>query len=100
MFEGEIKQASARFLVQDRNLELDNPVAYPKLLADIAALTGGRSVPPEQLGALIEDLLRQSDELVERRETKRTLFDSWGLLLLFISILSLEWFLRKYWGLA
>jgi len=98
--EGEIKQATARFLVQDRNLELDNPVAYPKLLSDIATLTGGRSVPPEQLGALIEDLLRQSDELVERRETKQTLFDSWGLLLLFISILSLEWFLRKYWGLA
>jgi len=96
----EVKQATARFLVQDRNLELDNPVAYPKLLADIAALTGGRSVPPEQLGALIDELLRQSDELVERRETKRTLFDHWAVLLLFISILSLEWFLRKHWGLA
>ena len=100
VLDGEMKQASARFLVQDRNLELDNPVAYPKLLTDVAAVTGGRSVPPEQLGALIEELLQQSDELVEKRETKRTLFDSWELLLLFISILSLEWFLRKYWGLA
>jgi hypothetical protein len=97
---GEIKQATARFLVEDRNLELDNPIAYPRLLSDIATLTGGRSVPPEQLGALIEELLRQSDELVERRETKRTLFDTWFLLLAFISVLSLEWFLRKYWGLA
>ena len=96
----ETKQATARFLVQDRNLELDNPVAYPKMLADISTLTGGRSVPPEQLGALIEDLIRQSDELVEKRETKRTLFDSWLLLLAFISVLTVEWFLRKYWGLA
>jgi len=97
---GEIKQATARFLVEDRNLELDNPIAYPRLLADIATITGGRSVPPEQLGALIEELLRQSDELVERRETKSTLFDTWWLLLAFISVLSLEWFLRKHWGLA
>ena len=100
ILDGEPKQATARFLVQDRSLELDNPVAYPKLLADIAAITGGRSVPPEQLGALIEELLKQSDELVEKRETKRTLFDSWYLLLAFIIILATEWFLRKYWGLA
>jgi uncharacterized membrane protein len=100
MLNGEAKQATARFLVQDRNLELDNPVAYPKLLADISALTGVKSVPPEQLGALIEDLIRQSNELVEKRETKRTLFDSWTLLLVFIGVLTLEWFLRKYWGLA
>ena len=100
VYEGEVKSATARFLVQDRNLELDNPVAYPKLLSDISAVTGGKSVPPEQLGALIEDLLRQSDELVEKRMTKRTLYDAFPLLLLFIATLSLEWFLRKYWGLT
>jgi len=100
MLDSEPKHAAARFLVQDRSLELDNPVAYPKLLADIAAITGGRSVPPEQLGALIEELLKQSDELVEKRETKRTLFDSWYLLLAFITLSSVEWLLRKYWGLA
>jgi hypothetical protein len=97
---GETKTATARFLVQNRNLELDNPVTYPKLLSDISAITGGKSIPPEQLGVLIEDLIRQSNELVEKRESKRTLFDSWILLLAFIVILSMEWFLRKYWGLA
>ncbi|MDR0328219.1 MAG: hypothetical protein LBI05_08000 [Planctomycetaceae bacterium] len=99
-YNGDVKHATGRFLVQDRNLELDNPVAYPKLLADIATLTGGKTVPPEQLGALMEDLIKQSNELVEKRETKRTLFDTWTLLLIFIGILSAEWFLRKYWGLA
>jgi hypothetical protein len=100
IYNDETKQATARFLVQDRNLELDNPVAYPKLLADIATITGGRSVPPEQLGALFDELIRQSNELVEKRETKRTLFDSWTLLLAFIITLTVEWFLRKHWGLA
>ena len=100
MLDGTPKQASARFLVQDRNMELDNPVAYPKLLADISAITGGRSVPPEQLGALIEELIQQSNELVESRETKSTLFDSWYLLIAFVLVLTIEWFLRKCWGLA
>ena len=100
MLDGEAKQATARFLVQSRNLELDNPVAYPKLLADISTITDGRSVPPEQLNTLMEDLIRQSDKLVETRETKRTLFDSWTFLLTFIGVCTLEWFLRKYWGLA
>jgi hypothetical protein len=97
---GEVKTADARFLVQNRNLELDNPVAYPKLLSDMSASTGGKSVPPEQLGALIDDLIRQSNELVEKRETKRSLFDSWLLLSAFVLILAAEWFLRKYWGLV
>jgi len=97
---GETKQAEARFLVLDKNLELDNPVAYPKLLSDISTLTGGKSVPPEQLGALIEELIQQSNELVEKRETQQSLYDTWYLLLAFISVLATEWFLRKYWGLA
>jgi hypothetical protein len=99
-YKEDIHRAEARFLVQDRNLELDNPVPYPKLLADIAAITGGESVPPEQLGKLLEKLIQQSDKLVEKRETKRTLFDTWFLLLAFVLVLATEWGLRKYWGLA
>ena len=100
MLDGEPRQAIARFLVQDRNLELDNPIAYPRLLSEISTNSGGRSVMPEHLGALFEELLLQSHELVEKRETKSTLFDSWYVLLAFILILSTEWMLRKYWGLA
>ena len=100
MLAEEMKQATARFLVQSRNLELDNPVAYTDLLKTISAKTGGKSVPPEQLGTLIEELMTKSKELVEKRETKQTLFDSWKVLLAFCAFLSAEWFLRKYWGLT
>ncbi|MDR0522098.1 MAG: hypothetical protein LBH00_09640 [Planctomycetaceae bacterium] len=98
--EGETKTAETRFLVQNRNLELDNPAAYPKLLSDIASVTGGKSVPHEQFGALITELIKQSGELVEKRETKTTLYDHWTVLLLFVLLLASEWFLRKYWGLV
>lgn len=94
------RETSARFMVFDRNLELDSPVAYPQLLHNISTLTGGKSVAPEQLGSLLDELLKQSDDLVERRETKRSLYDSWPLLLAFVGALGLEWFLRKYWGLV
>jgi uncharacterized membrane protein len=97
---GETKSAEARFLVQAKDMELDNPIAYPKLLEDISALTGGRHEQPEKLGALIEELIQQSNALVEKRETKRTLFDTWYLLLSFVLLLATEWGLRKYWGMA
>ncbi|GHT10952.1 hypothetical protein FACS1894170_03890 [Planctomycetales bacterium] len=98
--DAEQREATARFLVYHRNLELDNPVAYPTLLSSIAAMTGGKSVPPENLGKLIEELIKQSNDLVEKRETKQTLFDSWYVLTAFILLLATEWFFRKRWGLV
>ncbi|MDR2754984.1 MAG: VWA domain-containing protein [Planctomycetaceae bacterium] len=94
------RQATARFMVYDRNLELDSPVAYPQLLRNISELTGGRSAAPEQLGSLLDELIKKSNELIEKHETKQSLFDSWGLLLAFTVILCFEWFLRKFWGIV
>ncbi|MDR1479439.1 MAG: hypothetical protein LBJ00_10925 [Planctomycetaceae bacterium] len=92
--------AIARFMVQDRNLELDSPVAYPNLLDNISAITGGRSIAPEQLNSLLEELFKKTGEFVEEHETSRTLYDGWWLLFLFTLLLSAEWFLRKRWGLV
>ncbi len=94
------REAIVRFMVFDRNLELENPVANPWLLSNISELTGGKSMAPEQLGTLLEELSRQADELIEWRETTRSLYDGWPVLALFIGILGCEWFLRKKWGLV
>jgi len=93
-----VKSASARFLVIDRNVELDNPIASPMVLENITAMTGGRTIAPEQFPQLLEELAKQSSELVEQRETKKTLYDTWPFLLLFIVCVSVEWFFRKRWG--
>ncbi len=93
-----LKSATARFLVLDRNIELDNPIASPMMLEKIVGMTGGRTVAPEQFPQLLEELARQSGELVERRETKKTLYDTWPFLLAFVACISAEWFFRKRWG--
>jgi uncharacterized membrane protein len=92
--------AIARFMVQDQNLELDNPIAYPNLLDNISATTGGRSIAPEQLNSLLEDLLKKTNDFIEKRETSKTLYDGWLFLLLFVLVMCTEWFLRKHWGLV
>ncbi len=97
--DGQPRQATARFLVFDRNLELDNPVAYPRLLESITASTNGKAVAPEQLPMLLDELTKKSDEFVEKRETKKSLYDSWGLFVPLLVLLAVEWFLRKRWGL-
>ena len=94
------REATVRFMVFDQNLELDNPVAYPNLLENMAATSEGRTIAPEQLGSLLEELEKRAEELVERRETKRSLYDTWTMLVLMIGTFALDWFLRKKWGLV
>ena len=93
-----LKSATARFLVIDRNVELDNPIASPMVLENITAMTSGRTIAPEQFPQLLEELARQSNELVEQRETKKTLYDTWPFFLLFVACVSAEWYFRKRWG--
>ena len=97
----EIGSTSSRFLVDERDLELDNPAADHALLAELAALTGGSVVTPEQHGAFLERLLKEG--LVRREETevtRVTLWDNWSFLILFVALLSAEWTLRKLRGLV
>lgn len=98
--ENVVHHASARFMVFDRNLEMDNPVAFPRLLDNISATTGGYGIAPEQLGSLLDALIEKAESFEEKRETKKSLYDAWGLLLAFVVVMGTEWFFRKYWGLV
>ena len=93
-----VQSATARFLIIDRNIELDNPIASPTVLENIAGMTGGRTIAPEQFPQLLAELARQSNDLVEHRETKKTLYDTWPFLLMFVACISAEWFFRKRRG--
>jgi hypothetical protein len=92
--------ARARFLVVEEDLELDNAAADATMLESLAAMTGGRSLVPEELPDLIDRLARDAEALEVRSETKKPLWDTWGFFLVLVGVLATEWYLRKRWGLV
>lgn len=96
--------ARARFLVFQQDLELDNAAADKDALETLAAMTGGESLAPEELSALVKRLARQTESLQVRQESKMTLWSKnwyfWSFFLLLVSLLAAEWYLRKRWGLV
>lgn len=90
--------AATRFIVDARDLELDYPSADYEFLKELSSITGGVSIKPEELDELL-DRLKESKTNLTRVQTT-TLWDNWGMLLLFVGLLSLEWFLRKKRGMV
>lgn len=92
--------ARARFLVFEEDLELDNASADVGGMAALASMTEGRSLAPEQLPELLDQLADQTEALEEYTETKQTYWDRWGFFLVLVGLLSAEWYLRKRWALV
>jgi len=90
--------ANTRFIVDARDLELDYPSADYDFLKQLSAITGGLSVKPEEVDALLERLKESKTALT--RVQSITLWDNWGLLLVFVTLMTAEWFLRKKRGLV
>ncbi|HVA46517.1 MAG TPA: glutamine amidotransferase [Pirellulales bacterium] len=95
-----IGTAKARFLVFEQDLELNNPAADVGSLESLAAMTSGKTVAPEQLPRLLDEIKAGTKELEIETQTKDTLWDNWKFFLCFVGLLVLEWFLRKKWGLV
>ena len=89
-----------RFLVFQQDLELDNAAADAATLESLAAMTGGQSLAPEQLPELIKRLTEDTQNLDVQQETKKTFWDTWPFFVTLVSLLGLEWYLRKRWGLV
>ncbi len=95
--------AKARFLIYEQDLELDNAAADPSLLASLAKVSeqsGGRLLQPEDLPGLVDEIKDRPLEREVSREVKETPWDTWPFFALFVSVLSLDWLLRKKWGLV
>ncbi|MCA9248739.1 MAG: hypothetical protein KDA42_16550, partial [Planctomycetales bacterium] len=101
--ENTVGTARARFQVFEQDLELDDPAANPALLASLAGQTshlGGRAIAAEELPDLLRQLAANPPDLDIATEVRKTYWDTWPVLLLFIALLSVEWYLRKRWGLV
>lgn len=120
----QIGEARARFIVFDQDLELDNPAADHGLLASLALTTEARSgtgpedlapddtgstngrrkatgvLAPEQLPELMARLKKEASRFEITTETSQSLWDNWVFLLIFVSLLCVEWYLRKRFGLV
>lgn len=93
--------AVTRFIVDAQDLEMDNPAADLGLLQEIAKLTGGTSIPPEDLGPFLERMRDNGAlKLEETLVTRVTLWDNWYFLAVFVSLMTLEWVVRKTRGLV
>ncbi len=94
-------RAATRFLVNERDPELDNPAADPGLMRELAHVSGGDYLTGE---ALLERLeLWATDglpSLAMIRSERVSLWDNWITLLLFILLLTAEWAIRKKRGLV
>ena len=102
-----IGESRRDFVVMDRDQEKSNPVADPDRLTRLANETksfGGRAMVPEDVGPLLDKFIADPPiEKITIPTTWRigaTQYDAGGFLLLFVIVLTVEWFLRKKWQLV
>ena len=99
--DGSLNFATTRFLVSARDPELDNPVAVPALMRELAHVSAGDFLTSDDM---LERLRQWADDGLPSLEVKRseriTLWDNWISLLLFVILLSVEWLCRKKRGLV
>jgi hypothetical protein len=69
-------------------------------LANLTAEAGGAGLAPEELPDLLKQLKNRTTEYEEEVSRKRTLWDTWPVLLTLVALLGGEWYLRKRWGLV
>lgn len=96
----ELGSTKVRFLVIEQDLELDNPMADATLMDNLATMTGGKALVPEELPGLLRQLAENTQTLEVQTETKKTFWDTWPFFLVLVSLMTCEWFLRKRWGLV
>ena len=103
----QLGQAEVSFQILDQDLELSHPAADHAQLARLASMTsaaGGKAIGPEDLPKLLQQIKEQPPEMRLDVETKWQLADTWWDAWLFfagfVALLSVEWALRKTWGLV
>ncbi len=95
------------FQVLDRDLELASHVADVEFLSRLAGFTqdaGGHLVTAEELRTVLEDWAENppatEEPVLERWTLGESAPDAWIYLVLFVGLLSVEWIMRRRWGLA
>ena len=97
----ELDQSLARFLVNARDPELDNPSADPEMMKNLAHHSGGDFLTGEELIVRLQNWAKDGLPGLQIDRAKRiNLWDNWYVLLAFTGLLTCEWSLRKRSGLV
>jgi hypothetical protein len=82
------------------DIEVDNPRANIRLLRRIADLSGGKYFDYANANKAFEYLQARPAGFAKPQTEVTELWDSGWIVALFVSLLSVEWMLRKKWGLV
>ena len=90
---------NGQFLVRAQNLEAQNLTADFGLLRSVARQSGGKFYPSAQINQLTTDLQQvKAASLIHTEETFNQLINLKWVFFLLLTLISAEWFMRKYLG--
>lgn len=102
-----VGDSEREFVVMDRDKEKSNPVANPEQMKRLANQTsefGGRAIGPEELSDVLDQFINNPPmskiEIPTKRRLGGSFPDATAFMLVFVGLLSVEWWLRKKWGLV
>ncbi|WP_026463228.1 VWA domain-containing protein [Adhaeribacter aquaticus] len=97
--DGKTQQDKGEFVVQELQLETINSLADHDLLHQLAQKTGSHLYYPTQLEQLQQDLLKADyKNIIYSNENLEDLINLEWLFFIVLALVSVEWFLRKYYG--
>ena len=96
----EIGTDERMFKVRPPAGELDDLVARPELLAEIASIGGGRCVPLAQARSILDEIESRAGAVAVTRQTIEPVWSNAWILLTFVGLITGEWILRKRHGLV
>ncbi len=99
-FNGKSYKKSGIFIVEDIELEKIETAANHGVLKQVAKQSNGKFYPLRDYQQLINDIEKRGDiTVISFEETAfNKLIDYLAIILLLITLLVSEWFLRRYWG--
>ena len=93
-------KAETRFIVNEPMTEFLRIEPNRELMKRLAAATGGAYAEGDDLQSLLTQIRAVKGVYKYSREVTRSLWDSAAVFCLFLAFLSVEWALRRRWGLA
>lgn len=103
----DIGTAEREFVVIDQDKEKSNPAANPEQMARLANQTsefGGKAITPDELAGVLDELIENPPmkkiEIPTKWRMGESMVDASAFLLVFVGLLTVEWYLRKKWGLV